>query len=314
MISSKTKEVLFFIGPALIVILFFFIIPLFLTVYVSFTPMKDWNVERYLTRFIGLRNYEDLFYVIQHDPDIQAVLITTAVFIVFTLTINVLGGLGLALATYFMEEKPSALAQVLWLLPRMTPVAVYSLLWYYFFHGTNLGVLNNFLMWLGIIKHPISLGNDPNLQPWGAWSIIVFVNGLVGVSYGMLIFFSAFKSIPKELIIAARVDGASTWRVIKDVLLPLTRWHFTFVVVWQLLSLLTTYEHIFLLVSWRVVDSTYGQTWALYIFRAAFSTVKEQGFAAAGAVILSTIGVALGLVALMVLGYRKMITEPRGDI
>ncbi|MCD6323868.1 MAG: sugar ABC transporter permease [Desulfurococcales archaeon] len=301
-------------GPALIVISLFFIIPLFLTVYISFTPMKDWNVGRYLSQVAGLRNYEDLFYIIQHDPDIQAVLITTAVFIVLTLLINVFGGLGLALATYFMEEKPSVVAQVIWLLPRMTPVAVYSLLWYYFFHGTNLGVMNNFLMWLGVIKHPISLGNDPTLQPWGAWSIIVFVNGLVGVSYGMLIFFSAFKSISRELIIAARVDGASTWRVIKDVLLPLTRWHLTFVVVWQLLSLLTTYEHIFLLVTWRVVDPTHGQTWALYIFRTAFSTVKEQGLAAAGATLLSAVGIALGLVALSVLGYRKMILEPKGDI
>jgi inositol-phosphate transport system permease protein len=312
--SRKTKELLFFLGPAAIIVFLFFLLPLILTVYISFTPMKDWNVQRYLTQLSGLSNYERLIYMVQHDPDMQGVLITTAVFIGLTLIINVFGGLGLALATYFMEEKPSILSQILWLLPRMTPVAVYSLLWYYFFHGTDLGIMNNILMALGIIHHPISLGNDPFLQPWGAWTIIIFVNGLVGVSYGMIIFFSAFRSIPRELIIAARVDGASTLRVIKDVLIPLTKWHITFVVVWQLLSLLTTYEHIFLLVDWRIVNPTYGQTWALYIFRTAFSTVKDQGLAAAGATVLSVIGIGLGFLALSILGYKKMILEPKGDI
>ncbi len=314
MMSEKKKSLAFFLGPALIIVILFYIIPLFLTVYISFTPMKNWNVQKYLQEFIGLANYLRLFHLIQYDPDMQAIVNTTLVFIAITLAINVLGGLVLALATYFIDERVSTTYQTLWLLPRMTPVAVYSLLWYYFFHGTGIGILNNILMGLGLTDHPIALGKDPNFLPWGAWAIIIFVNGLVGVSFGMLIFFSAFKSIPRELIIAARVDGASTLRLIRHVMIPMIKWHITFVTVWQLLSLLTTFAHLFLLVEWRVVDSSYGQTWSLFVFRTAFSTVKDQGLAAAAASILSVIGIALGLVALKVLGYKKMILEPKGDI
>jgi len=310
----RRGSIAFFLSLSLFIVVLFYVIPLVLTVYVSFTPMKNWNVPRYIGEFISIKNYQRLIHLLKFDPDTRNVVITTIVFVLFTLTINVLGGLALALATYFIDEKLSATYQVLWLLPRMTPVAVYSLLWYYFFHPTTLGILNSILMALHIIKSPIDLGMDPALMPWGAWSVIVFVNGLVGVSYGMIILYSAFKSIPRELIIASRVDGATTWHIIRKILIPLSKWHITFVTVWQLLSLLTSYAHTFLLVEWRIVDSSWGQPWALYVFNTAFVGAKDQGLAAAAAVILSIIGILLGILALKVLGYERMMTEPKGDI
>ncbi|RLF65050.1 MAG: sugar ABC transporter permease [Thermoplasmata archaeon] len=310
----RRGSIAFFLSLSLFIVVLFYVIPLVLTVYVSFTPMKNWNVPRYIGEFISIKNYQRLIHLLKFDPDTRNVVITTIVFVLFTLTINVLGGLALALATYFIDEKLSATYQVLWLLPRMTPVAVYSLLWYYFLHPTTLGILNSILMALHIIKSPIDLGMDPALMPWGAWSVIVFVNGLVGVSYGMIILYSAFKSIPRELIIASRVDGATTWHIIRKILIPLSKWHITFVTVWQLLSLLTSYAHTFLLVEWRIVDSSWGQPWALYVFNTAFVGAKDQGLAAAAAVILSIIGILLGVLALKVLGYERMMTEPKGDI
>jgi len=310
----RRGSIAFFLSLSLFIVVLFYVIPLVLTVYVSFTPMKNWNVPRYIGEFISIKNYQRLIHLLKFDPDTRNVVITTIVFVLFTLTINVLGGLALALATYFIDEKLSATYQVLWLLPRMTPVAVYSLLWYYFFHPTTLGILNSILMALHIIKSPIDLGMDPALMPWGAWSVIVFVNGLVGVSYGMIILYSAFKSIPRELIIASRVDGATTWHIIRKILIPLSKWHITFVTVWQLLSLLTSYAHTFLLVEWRIVDSSWGQPWALYVFNTAFVGAKDQGLAAAAAVILSIIGILLGVLTLKVLGYERMMTEPKGDI
>lgn len=289
-------------------------LPLALSVYIGFTPMKNWNVHRYMGEVVGLRNYERLFHMISHDPDMKAVAVTTVVFVAITLAVNVLGGLGLALATYFMEESVAAGYQLLWLLARMTPVAVYSLLWYYFFHGTELGVLNALLLRLGVVDEPVSLGRSPEYLPWGTWLILVAVNGFVGVSFGMVVFYSALRSIPRELVIAARVDGARVLELVRYVLIPGIRWHIIFVTVWQLLSLLTTFAHIFLLVEWRVVHGTWGQTWALYVFRTAFTVIKDQGLAAAAAAILSVIGIALGLISLRVLGYSRMITQPRGEL
>lgn len=304
-----------FLAPALALVVVFFIIPLMLSIYISFTPLRDWRIDKYMFDLSNpLQNYQDLFYLVTHDPDTWKVVLTTIVFTLATLAINVLGGLGFALATYLMEERISTLYRTLWLLPRMTPIAVYSLLWYYFFHGSAQGILNSMLQALGLISKPVGWGTDPNILPWGAWMVIIYVNGLVGVSFGMIIFYSAFRSLPRERIIAARVDGATTLQLVRYILIPSIRWHLVFVTVWQLLSLLTTYAHIFLLVEWNLVDKWWGTTWALFVFNTAFTGVLNQGLAAAAATILVAIGVGLGLLALKLFGYQHMMTEPRGEI
>lgn len=306
----------FFLSFALLLIIVFYIVPLALSVYIGFTPLRNWNLERYLGR-VTLETYERLFYILIHDPNMGKIVLTTVVFVAITLAVNVLGGLGLALSMFLMEEALSLPYRVLWMLPRMTPVAVYSLIWYYFFLGDASGTLNSLLMQLGLLDKPVAWGTDPELQPWGTWTILVVVNGFVGVSFGMIVFYSALKSIPREHIIAARIDGASTLQIIRHILLPQLRWHITYVTIWQLLSLVTTYTHIFLLVEWGAVDQWYGQTWALFIFNKAFPVgggISDQGLAAAAATILVLIGAGLGLVALRLLGFQRMMEEPRGEI
>ncbi|ADI31830.1 carbohydrate ABC transporter permease [Staphylothermus hellenicus] len=302
-----------FLAPALFFVIVFFIIPIIISVYMSFTPLRNWNIDKYAGEFIGLENYYRLFYLLTHDPSVKAVMITTIVFVSITLTINVIGGLALAIGTFFMNEKAAGASQLLWLLPRMTPVAVYSLIWYYFFHPSSIGTLNSILLKLGIIDEPIDLGQQ--ILPWGAWAIIVFVNGLVGVSYGMIIFTSAISNIPKELVIAARVDGASNWDITRKILIPMLKWHITYVTTWQLLSLLTTYDHLFLLVKWGLVNRDYGTTWSLYVYNTAFLTgIQDQGLAAAAGVVLVIVSSILGIITLKLMGFEKMIKPPRGDI
>ncbi len=315
---SKIKDFIhsdafIFLLPAIILIIVFYLIPIVVSVYMSFTPLKNWNIARYIHEFVGFENYWRFFYMVTHDPTVRPIFITTVVFILVTLAINVLGGLGLAIATFFMGEREASSTQLLWLLPRMTPIAVYSMIWYYFFHGSAIGTLNSILMSLGIIHKPIDWGQS--IIPWGPWMIIIFVNGLVGVSYGMIVFTSAISNIPKELVIAARVDGASNWSITKNILIPLLKWHIVYVTTWQMLSLLTTYDHIFLLVEWGLVNRYYGTTWALYIYNMAFTAAeKDLGLAAAAGVILVIVGALLGLLALKILGFEKMVKEPRGDI
>ncbi len=310
--KGRIGAILFFLSPALALVLVFYIIPLILAIYIGFTPLRDWNLKAYLGKFTT-QSYHYLFYLLTHDPDVSKVVKTTIVFTSITLVVNVLGGLALALATFFMEERVSLTYRSLWLLPRLTPVAVYSLLWYYFFLGDASGTLNSLLLRLGVIDHPVSWGTDPSLQPEGSWLILIVVNGFVGVSFGMIIFYSALKSIPREHIIAARIDGATTLQLVRRVMLPQIRWHLVYVTIWQLLSLLTTFAHIFLLTEWGVVDRWWGTTWALYVFNEAFTT-GEQGVAAAAATILVAIGAVLGIISLRLLGFKKMMLEPRGEL
>jgi inositol-phosphate transport system permease protein len=310
--GRRTTTLIFFLTPAFLLIILFYIIPLILSIYISFTPLKMWNLKAYLMK-TTLYNYKRLFHIILYDPDVSKVVKTTVVFVSSTLAVNVLGGLILAIAMFVMDETLSLPFRTLWMLPRMTPIAVYSLLWYYFFLGDPQGTLNSLLLRLGLIKRAVAWGVDPSLLPYSAWAILIIVNGLVGVSFGMIIFYSAFKSIPREQIIAARVDGASTWQIVRHILIPQIRWHLMYVTVWELLSLSTTYAHIYLLVKWGAIDKFWGSTWALYVFNTAFET-GDQGLAAAAATLLVAVGLVLGFIALKLLGYSKMVGEPRGDL
>jgi len=313
-------ELLVFLAPAFTLIIVFFVAPLILSFYVSFTHLESWDLRdmRLWTaeNRTLLYNYYRLFYMLTHDPDMQKVVLTTIAFTFITLVLNVLGGLGLALAAYLIEERLSTLFRSLWLLPRLTPVAVYALLWYYFFLGGPQGTLNALLMALGVIRKPVDWGFAS--PPLGPWAVIIYVNALVGVSFGMIIFYSALKSVPWEHVIAARVDGASTLQVVRYILIPSLRWHIMFVTVWQLLSLLTTYAHIFLLVDWGLVDRWWSTTWSLYVFMKAFYTgageTTDQGLAAAAATILVAIGAALGLITLRLMRFHEAMTEPRGEV
>lgn len=308
---ARLNPAFLFLIPALTLILVFYVVPLILSVYIGFTPLQRWNLNRMDS--VTTYNFERLFHMMFHDPDFGKVIRTTIVFTALTLAINVLGGLGLGLALYLMDEVFSLPYRILWLLPRMTPVAVYSLLWYYFFLGGEEGTLNSILLRLGVIKEPLSWGTDPQLLPEMAWAILVLVNGFVGVSFGMIVFYSAFHSIPREQVVAARVDGATTGQIVRHVLIPQVRWHIVYVTVWQLLSLLTTFAHIFLLVEWGAVHRWWGSTWALYVFNVAFKTY-EQGLAAAAATVLVIIGAILGLIALRILKFKEMMVEPKGEI
>ncbi len=313
-LGHRLSSAFFFLLPGIILVGAFYVLPLVITTWISFTPLTNWRVRDQLTEFVGLENYRALWLFVTMNPLGEKILQTTIVFVALTLIVNVLGGLLLAIATYVIEERVSLGFRLLWLLPRMTPLAVFGLLWYYFFYGSEAGTLNAFLLRLGLIDRPHFWGTEPELLPWGAWLIAVFVNGIVGVSYGMVIFYSAFKNIPRELIIAAKVDGATTWQIIRHILIPMIRWHLVFVTVWQLLSLVTSYMHLFVLTEWRVIDKTYGTTWALMVFQQAFGTIKNQGFAAAAAVVLVVIGGLLGLLTLRVMRFHEMVTRPRGDL
>ena len=89
------------------------------------------------------------------------------------------------------------------------------------------GIYNQFMPEvLGASGGNLFLGGAP-------WAFVILTNGFVGASFGMIIFTSALMSIPEDLITAAKVDGASTWRIIRDIKLPLIKWPLLFIATYH---------------------------------------------------------------------------------
>lgn len=186
------------------------------------------------------------------------------------------------------------------MLPRISPPVVYTLLWLWFFDPSEYGVLNSLrdlfhmppVKWLS--AHPMTA--------------VILANGLIGVSFGMIIFSSAIKSIPKNLFHAANVDGASQWSIIKDIIIPAVRWPLMFVTIWQFLSLFTSYEYILLLTDGGPLFGS--EVLALYSYHKAFQNF-EYGYGSAISLILVLIALIFSLIMWKMFGMKKMMGSSR---
>lgn len=282
------------LGPFLILILLFFILPVILTAILAFTDMGSamrWD-------FSGIANFKKLF----SDPNISKILKNTFVYVSFTLLINVFFGLTLALfTTYFVQkERYSLFFRTIWMLPRMTPPVIYALLWVWFFDPSQYGLLNGIRSLFDLPPTNI-IGTEPML-------LIVLANGIIGASFGMIIFSSAIKSIPQDMFYAANIDGASHWSIIKDIIVPVIRWPFMFVTLWQLLSLLTSYEYILLITNGGPVYES--EVLALYSYHSAFQNF-QYGYGAAISLILVVIALICTFILWKVFKVKDMIAPSR---
>lgn len=282
------------LGPFVLLITVFFFLPVLLIAILAFTNMDSamrWD-------FNGLANFNKLI----SDPHFFEIASNTVVYVFFTLLINVFWGLGLGLLTsYFIKKESIGLAvKTIWMLPRISPPVVYILIWLWFFDPSQYGVLNSFRS-LFALPPEKWLSESPMMA-------VILANGLIGASFGMVIFSSAIKSIPADLFMAARVDGASHRSIILDLIIPAVRWPLMFVTLWQILSLLTSYEYILLLTKGGPLFES--EVLALYSYHTAFQNF-EYGYGSAVALALVFIALFFSFIFWKVFGMGKMIRASR---
>ena len=290
--SRRRWLVVLFLSPFFALTLLFFVAPAVITIGLAFTGLD----MAFQGEFVGLANFRGSLT----DSLLPLVLLNTLVYVSCTAAFSLGLGLLLALLTTHVGERVGRAFRALWLLPRLTPIVVYALLWLWVLDPTPYGLLNSLRAMLGL--PPVDLISvSPRL-------VIVLVSGLIGASLGMVILTSAIRSIPIDYIRAARIDGASGWGVIRYVVLPLIRWPLTFVLVFQSLSLLTSYDDILLVTGGGpFYDST---VYALYIFRRAFQN-GLYGYGAALAVVLVVAGAVAASLSWRLLQVERMIAAPK---
>ena len=218
--------------PAAIVVVLFYLLPAAVNLVLAVSDM-DYTFDFRFTGGASLGRAAA-------DPMLGRVLRNTAVYVVVTLTVmNVSMALLLAILTTEVPDRVGSAFRVLWLLPRATPSVVYVLLWFFLLDPTDYGLVNT-------VAGALGAGGDVDLLTSRPWLVVILLNGCVGASMGMVVFTAAIKSIPPQLIMAARVDGASGWQRLRYVTLPSIAWPVLFVTTYQTLSLLTSYEYILL--------------------------------------------------------------------
>lgn len=288
-----------FLGPAILLTVVFFILPVLIDIVVSFTDMgRSLRVSEFT-----LENFEKVF---AGDSRLSDVIGLTFIYVLGTLAIfNVTFGLVLALVTTPIHPASGGFFRGVWLLPRMSPSVLYILLWLWVVDPSATGLLNQILMSVLNLDEPLDLKTDMPVM------LIIISNGFIGASMGMIIFTSAIKGIPEHLFHAARADGAGSLSIIRHITLPALRWPISFITIYQTLSLLVSFEYILLLTEGGPFYDT--TVYALYIYRRAFES-GQYGYGAALALFLIVLGILLALLGWRFFDMKKLLQRPRIEV
>ncbi|MDQ7844478.1 MAG: sugar ABC transporter permease [Armatimonadota bacterium] len=297
-LTSRYLAPALFLAPATALIVLFFLLPVLTTLGLSLTDISTLTFRQ--PRWVGVANYRQLL----GDPFLGRIMANTARYVLLTLLFNVGMGLVLALLTTSVRERYGGQVRALWLLPRILPPVVYVFIWQGLTREAPFGLVSDVL---GVSKNWITAS---------PWTVIILANGLVGASFGMLIFTSAIRAIPLDLFYAAAVDGATSGQTVRRVVLPLLRWPILFVTAYQTLSLLTSFEYILLLTNGG--PGFYTTTvWALHAYQLALQNYfgnVQFGLGAAMAAVLVVIGLVVSLLYLRVFNFRALVTEPKVEV
>ncbi len=301
--SRSNLTAYLFLTPAAVLVILFFLIPTILVIYISMTNLSSANFTADIARmeFIGLSNFATLF----NDQFAQKILFNTLFYVSLTMALfNIGASLFVSLLTTHINRRASFVFRAIWLLPRITAGTVYIMMWRRMIADPPFGIFNQVLGTLGVA--PIT-GSEY------VWTFVILVNGMIGMSFGMIIFTAAIESISKDIMNAALVDGSTMLQRIRYIILPLLRWPLLFVVSYQSLSLLTSYEQILLLTNGG--PGLYQtEVWALTAYHRALSNYfgnAQWGYGSAFAVVLVVIGVLLATLYMRIFRFRDLVTRPK---
>jgi multiple sugar transport system permease protein len=195
-----------FVAPALVLLLAMNLFPLLFNVYLSFTNA---DLSGGAVDTIGARNYTVLFSQARYAN----ALTTTALFVLGSVSIELLLGFVLALALRDRMPGKTVVLTVL-LIPMMLCPVVLSLFWNLILNG-HYGVLNQLLAALHL-PQPQWLTND-DLK----FISILLVDVWMWTPFMMLISLAALNAIPKHIYEAAEIDRAGRFMVFRTITLPM---------------------------------------------------------------------------------------------
>ncbi|TME89283.1 MAG: sugar ABC transporter permease [Chloroflexi bacterium] len=161
-------------------------------------------------------------------------------------------------------------------LPLLTSAATISIVMAYMFHS-QFGVINYYLGLLGVPRIPWL-----EQAQWALLSVVlVYVWHRLGFTF--IVFSGGLGNLPKEVLEAADVDGATGWRRLWYIVLPMLSPSILFAAVTAIISGLQIFDEPFVMVKGGPGDAT--RTVVMLIYESAFKNI-ELGYAAAIAAML----------------------------
>lgn len=271
-----------FLAPVLIAYTVVVLVPLIFGIYYSFT---DWNGIDSNAAFIGFKNFVTIF----QDKTFLTSFLFTVKFTVFSLIILNALGFGLALLVTRKSKLNNALRTIFYM-PNLIGGIILGFIWQFIFTEAfnNLGTLTHQKWLLGWLSDGKT----------GLYGLLILMAWQMS-GYLMIIYVASIQNIPPEVVEAAKIDGASGWQTIKNIVIPLVRPAFTVSVFVSLSNSFKLYDQNLSLTAGGPARST--EMLAMNIYNTAFG-FNKLGQAQAKAVIFLLV---VGLISVCQVYFSK---------
>lgn len=200
------------VSPAIAVLFVMNIFPLLWSLGLSFFAYQS---NQQTIRFVGLANYVKVLTNDLKAPENWANLTNTAMFVVFTVTAQMI--IGFLLALLFAKQFPLRKYLLILVLTPMMLSVVAAGVFYSYYYDPTFGLLSYFIR-LFTGQQFILMDNKA-----GAVAGIVFTDAWMWSPFVMLLVLAGLVSVPKYLYEAAAIDRVSGWRRFTSITFPYIR-------------------------------------------------------------------------------------------
>lgn len=197
--------------PAVILTLMFTIWPTVQALYLSFTNATSLGLNN---KFVWLDNYIYMF----HDKSFIQALINTAKLMAVVPVITIFCSLVLAFVLNQCKLKERVLYRTIFYFPNIVSLTVVGIIWSFVFHP-NVGIINKILGAVGLESLQRSWLGDSKTALW----CIAFTLLWQAAGYYMVMHIAAMDGISPEIYESATLDGASAWRKLVSITMPLMK-------------------------------------------------------------------------------------------
>ncbi|MCC5961174.1 MAG: sugar ABC transporter permease [Rhodobacteraceae bacterium] len=257
-----------FLAPGMAFFALYVIFPIFQSFQISFYRWDGLGEARY----IGLRNYEDLF----DDPAFYTSLRNNVKWLLLYL-LAIPGGLFIAL---FLNQQVRGirLYKSLFFFPFVISQVVVGLVFAWFYNPA-IGLFNPLIGMFGF--SPMNILGNPNTVTYG----IIAAGLWPQIAYCMILYLTGLNAVDPEQVEAARLDGAKGWKMLWYVILPQLRPATFIAVVVTVIGALRSFDMISVMTNGGPFGSS--RVLAYYMFEVSLSEYGfRMGYGAAIAVIL----------------------------
>jgi multiple sugar transport system permease protein len=289
--SKKTQLTCFLVTPSVIIIFGVLVFPILYSIFIS---MHEIHFAPKSYDFVGFKNYIDMF----SDSYLKNSVILTVMFAIITVGCQIV--LGVMTALVLNEDfKGRGLVRGMIILPWALPTVVNAVMWKWIFNA-DYGIFNALMMKLNLIEqYQVWLG-----RPLSAFICIVVSNIWKETPYVVLLTIAALSNIPKVLYEAAKIDGASSWKVFWNITFPLIKPVILIIAITQTIWAFKSFDLSYIVTFGGPSGST--EFLSLYIHKNSFK-FQKFGYGASMSYMLSMLSFGLTYLYIKIFMAKKKV-------